>query len=72
MHLLFNSDLDILYGLCASAVFLIKILLSFVILIVAPIGLTGKTPHSLGSPIDLNSSLVKDLVILAVKVIGKL
>ena len=36
------------------------------------IGLTDKTPHSFGSPIDLNSSFDKDLVILAVKVSGKL
>ena len=44
------------FGFLISAVFLIKILLSFVNLIVAPIGLIGKTPHSLGSPRDLNSS----------------
>ena len=60
------------FPITLTAVFLIRILLSFVILIVAPIGLTGKTPHSFGSPIDLNSSLVKGLVMLAVRVIGKL
>ena len=38
----------------------------------APIGLTGKTPHSFGFPIELNSSSVNGLVILAVKVRGKL
>ena len=37
-----------LFGLLSSAVFLINILLSFVILIVAPIGRIGKTPHSFG------------------------
>ena len=51
---------------------LIKIFLSFVILTVAPIGLTGNTPHSLGSPIDLNSLFVSARVMLAVSVIGKL
>ena len=55
-----------------QAVFLIIILLSLVILTVAPIGLTDKTPHSFGLPISEYSLLFKGLVILAVKVIGKL
>ena len=55
-----------------SAVFLIIILLSLVILTVAPIGLTDKTPHSFGLPISEYSLLVKGLVMLAVKVNGKL
>ena len=59
-------------GFLTSAVFLINILLSFVNLIVAPIGLIGKTPHSFGEPIDVNSFSDKGLVMLAVKVIGKL
>jgi hypothetical protein len=35
-------------------------------------GLIGKTPHSEGEPIDLNSLSFSGLVMLAVKVIGKL
>ena len=41
-------------------------------LIVAPIGFIGKTPHSFGLPIDSNSLSFNGLVMLAVKVIGKL
>ena len=61
-----------LSGLGRSLFSLLRCFLSLVILIVAPIGLTGRTSHSFGSPIDLNSLSVKGLVMLAVKVIGKL
>ena len=71
-EVLYKSLEFIELGLLYSAVFLISILLSFVNLIVAPIGLIGKTPHSFGEPINSNSLSVNDLVILAVNVIGKL
>ena len=70
--LFFNVLLSIKLGFVYSLVFLIKILLSLVNLIVAPIGLTGKTPHSLGFPIVSYSFSVNSLVKLAVRVRGKL
>ena len=71
--ILFNKSFEfIMLGFFNSAVFLIKILLSLVNLTVAPIGLIGKTPHSFGEPKFSNSSLLRGLVMLAVKVNGKL